>query len=188
MEVLFGAILLMGVAYLMLMILSGIGHSTDFGVDGLMHDLHLDALFGLDMDGAGEATGIGCSVIAAFMAGFGAVGLTATRLGWPVLIVLIVSLGLGYLLAFAVARFMRFVMASQSTERFSIQELVGVNARVTINTPSGETGEVMIESGQMLKFAVREINGAELKRGDVVTIVDVDGTQLRVKKKQQETF
>lgn len=185
MEFIFGAMLVFGVGYLLLMIIGGIGNATDFGIDGIFHDLHLDALFALDADTTGEITGIGCSVIAAFAAGFGAVGLTATRLGWNTIIALVISLMLGYLLAFAVSRFMVFVMASQSTERFSSQDLIGFSARVTINTASGQTSEVMVEEGQTLKYAAKEINGAELKRGDIVQIVDVEGTFLRVKKKSE---
>lgn len=183
MEFIFGAMLVFGVGYMFLMIVGGIGSSTDFGVDGIFHDLHLDALFGLDADTSGEITGIGCSVIAAFAAGFGAVGLTATRMGWNVFVGLGLALLMGYLLGLAVTRFMQVVMASQSTERFSSQDLIGFSARVTINTPPGQTSEVMVEEGQMLKYAAKEINGAELKRGDIVQIVDVEGTHLRVKKK-----
>jgi len=181
-EFIYGAMLVIGGGYLVLMIVGGLGQVSDFGLDGIFHDLHLDALFGLNSEAGAEFTGVGCSVLSAFLAGFGAVGLTGTRLGWNPLVGIIVALALGYLLAFGVTRTLAFVMASQSTERFSSRDLIGLSARVTINTAPGQTTEVMIEEGQTLRYAAREVNNAELKRGDIVRVVDVDGNQLRVQK------
>lgn len=185
MEIVYGVLLFVGVGYLILMTLSGLGESFDFGMDGAFRSLKLDTAFGLgdlSANGAAELKGVGCGVLAAFMAGFGGIGFTATRAGWPALVALVVAIAVGYVLGFAVARLMRVAILSQSTERFSSQDLIGHSARVTIHTPPGATGEAMIEDGQVVRYAIREVNGVELNRGDLVVIVAVEGNQLRVRK------
>jgi membrane-bound ClpP family serine protease len=183
MEFIYIASLVFGVGYLLLIILGGLEESLDFGVDGAMASSGVDGFFGLDLE-AGEATGLGCSVIAAFLAGFGAVGLTLVQTGAGTILSLAASVALGYLLARGVGSVMKYVIAQQHTESFSAQSLIGSSARVTINSGPGETGEVIIEEGQTLKYPVKEIGGAALQRGDIVEIVDVVDRFLHVKKKR----
>jgi membrane protein implicated in regulation of membrane protease activity len=180
----FGALMLLGVLYLLLMIFSGLGHAIDMDVDGALDKSGLSAVFGLDKTAADEASGLGCSVIAAFLAGFGAVGLTGTLLDWPLPLILIAALVVGVLLGRGVARALRFVYAQQSTAVYANEELIGQFARVTINSAAGKTGEALVEGDHILKFPIREVGGAELRRGDTVEIVDVQGRFLLVKKKR----
>ncbi|MEO0563468.1 MAG: hypothetical protein AAF125_15265, partial [Chloroflexota bacterium] len=65
---------------------------------------------------------------------------------------------------------------------FSVNDLVGMTARATINSDAGKTGEVMVEVGRMVKYPVREVNNQPLARGDEVRILAVDGRYLEVEK------
>lgn len=184
MELLFLGIMLMGLLYLLLMIFSGMGQVADFGIDGVLESTGLDTLFGLDAGDAGEASGLGCSVIAAFLAGFGAVGLVGSLLNWSLLLIIVGAFVFGLLVGRLVVRTLRFVYNQQSTDVYSVQDLIGSSGHITINSGAGQTGEVLIESGQILKYPVKEVNGAELKRGDTVEVVAVQGRFLHVKKKR----
>ncbi|MBI5671067.1 MAG: hypothetical protein HZC41_23985 [Chloroflexi bacterium] len=182
MALVFGLIMLVGIVYLLLMIVGGIGDA--FNVDGALESSGLDAIFGLDSPDVSEVSGLGCSVIAAFLAGFGAVGLTGTLAGWNTVVILGVALAFGYALGRGVTALLGYVKAQQSSRVFSSQDLVGMPARVTIDSPAGKTGEVLIEGEQILKYPVKEINGAALKRGDIVEVTEIEGRFLHVKKKR----
>lgn len=184
MEIIFGIIMLVGLAYLLLMIAGGGGESLDLGMDGVLESSPLGGLFGLESPDAGEAGGLGCGVIAAFLAGFGAVGLTGTLAGWNALVILGAALAFGLVLGRLVIGLLRFVIAQQGTRVFSSDDLIGLSGRVTIDSPAGKTGEVILEGEQVLKYPVKEVNDAPLKRGDIVEVVDIDGRFLRVKKKR----
>ena len=184
MELLFSGIMVLGLLYLLLMIFSGLGHVADFGIEGALEGTGIDMLLGLDTAEAGEVSGLGCSVIAAFLAGFGAVGLVGTLLNWSLLLIVLSAAAFGLLVGRMVVRILRFVYNQQSTDVTSVEELVGSSGRVTINSTAGQTSEVMIESGQILKYPIKEVNGAELKRGDTVEVVAVQGRFLHVKKKR----
>jgi membrane protein implicated in regulation of membrane protease activity len=139
---------------------------------------------GLDL-GIGNADGqFGCSVVAAFMAGFGAIGLLGTLSGWN----LYATIGLALVIGLITGRFLmtvlRFVMNQESTTVVSNDTLIGMSARITINSPAGHTGEAIVEEQYVQKFPVKEMNGAELRRGDVVEIVNVSDGTLYVKKKR----
>ncbi len=186
MEILYTLFLILGLGYLLLTIFGGLGDALDLGMDGAMESVGLDTLFGLDFSadsGMGEATGLGCSVLAAFMAGFGVLGLVGASAGWNPLLVIGGSVVGGWIMGRGFATVMRYVLAGQSTEGYSSDSLIGLSARVTINTDAGRTGEVMVNIGEQIKYAAREINDAPMQRGDVVEIVDVVGHVLHVKKK-----
>lgn len=169
--------MLAGLAYLLLMIMGILNDTPD--VDGVFEDNALGALFGV-----GDAEGLGCSVIAAFMAGFGAVGLTGTLAGWNILIIFVSALVFGVILGRMVTTILRFVYNQQSTSVYSASDLIGMSARVTIDSPPGKTGEAIVEHGEVLKYSIQEINGAELRRGDIVEILEASGHVLKVKKKR----
>ncbi|MEQ8674020.1 MAG: hypothetical protein RLP44_24735 [Aggregatilineales bacterium] len=183
MEIIFGGIMLVGVLYLLLMIFGGIGDAFDFGVDGALESVGLDGVFGLGGADVGDASGLGCSVLAAFLAGFGAMGLTGVSAGWSLPIMIALALVVGWGMARVVVVVMRYVLAQQSTEIYTIESTIGKSARVTIDSPAGKTGEVMIEDAHVMKYPVQEIDGRALKRGDLVEVVDISGRFLRVKKK-----
>lgn len=158
----FGAITLAGVLYFI--------YSLFFGGD-------LDGVDG----GDGEFT---LMVAAAFAAGFGAVGLLGTLSGWALLTTLAVALVIGLVMGRAVLSVLRYVMRQQSTNVGHIDRLVGASARVTIEAPEGAISEAMVEGEYIQKYAIKEVNGAALHRGDVVEIVNADGSVLYVKKKR----
>jgi membrane protein implicated in regulation of membrane protease activity len=178
METFFIIILGLGALYLLLMIFSGLGDSLDININT---DLS-------GTDSLGEATGIGLNVIASFMVAFGAIGLSGTLAGWHIGVSLVTATIIGYFVARLLSRFIRFIYAQQSDTIESSQRLVGMMARVTINSPAGKTGEAIIEGDQHItKYAVREINNAPLERGDRVQVVSLDGRMLSVKKKCPQT-
>lgn len=183
MEIIFGMMLVFGVGYLLLMIVGGLGEMSDFGVDGVFDSLGLDAVFGFEVGDAAEASGLGCSVIAAFLAGAGAVGLTAALSGWSFLESLVAALVSGFVLARVTVAVMRFFYRQQSDSiHFSARDLVGQSGRVTIDSAPGTTGEIMLDYGEIAKYPVKETDNQALRRGDVVEIIGVEGRFLRVRK------
>jgi membrane protein implicated in regulation of membrane protease activity len=163
----FGAITLAGVLYFI--------YSLFFGGDGI--------------DGAdiGDASGDGnftLMVAAAFASAFGAVGLLGTLSGWAMLTTLAFALIFGLVIGRGVLSVLRFVMRQQSTSVAHVDGLIGSSARVTIETPEGAISEAMVEGEYVQKYAIKEINGAPLHRGDLVEVVDADGSVLFVKKKR----
>lgn len=171
MELIFAALMIAGLAYLLLMII-GLGDIVDIDVDGI------GDVFG------GDATGFGCGVIAAFLAAFGATGLTGMALGLSIPLIIVLALIVGYALGRIVLLVLKYVYAQQSGEVEPLERLIGTSARVTLDAETGSTGEILVESDEVARYPVREINNAELKRGDIVEIVDVQGRYLRVKKKR----
>lgn len=177
MEVFFAIILGIGALYLLLLIFTGAGDALD-----------LDFNLGDGTDSLGEAAGISLNVIASFMVAFGAVGLSGTLAGWNPILILALATVIGYIIARILSRFIRFIYAQQSDTVESSQRLVGMMARITINSPAGKTGEAIIEGDQHItKYAVREVNNAPLQRGDRVQIMSLDGRLLNVKKKHAFT-
>jgi membrane-bound ClpP family serine protease len=139
-----------------------------------------DEIGGLEGDSEFSLT-----IIAAFAAVFGAMGLLGTLSGWNVLVTLVVALIVGFVAGRGVFAVLRFVMRQQSEDNVEkIDDLIGKSARVTIDSPAGATGEAMVEANYVMKYAVKEINGAALQRGDAVEVVDTAAGILYVKKKR----
>lgn len=183
MTIFFGAILIFGMLYLLLMIFGGMGDALDFGVDGALDGTGVDVIFGIDSVEADAGDGnLGCNVIAAFLAGFGAVGLTGSLMGWNPVAITVVALASGWIFGRVVAIFLRYVYRQQYTDAFTIEDLIGETGRITIESAAGKTGEVIIEKGQIYKYPVKEINGEALHRGDNVLVISVDGRYLNVKR------
>ncbi len=203
MALFFGILMGIGLLYLLLVIVGGLGDV--FNLDGTLESLGLGGLFGIEgLDGVddlsgladaadaadaadvtsagGEAEGIGCMVLSAFMAMFGAVGLVGTISGRPLWITLLVGVVISYAVARSVAELLKYVFRQQDNDAFSMTDLIGMTARSTINADAGTTGEVMLELGRVLKYPVREVNGATLSRGDEVRVVGLDGRYLQVEK------
>jgi membrane protein implicated in regulation of membrane protease activity len=197
MALFFGTLMGIGLLYLLLVIAGGLGDV--FNLDGTLESMGLGGLFGIDdlsgiadaadaadaadvTSAGGEAEGIGCMVLSAFMAMFGAVGLVGTLTGRPLWITLIVGVVMSYAVARSVAELLKYVFRQQDNDAFSMNDLIGMTARSTIKADAGTTGEVMVELGRVLKFPVREVNGAALARGDQVVVVGVDGRFLEVEK------
>ena len=135
-------------------------------------------------DGMGDSE-FGLMLGAAFAAGFGAFGLLGTLSGWSLPVTLLTAAVFGYALGKFAMWVLGAVMRQQTTGSIqSMQVLVGLSGRVTIDSPAGKTGEVMLEGGaHVTRSAVKEVNGAALKRGDLVQVVSVESGLLYVKKK-----
>ncbi|MBN1284188.1 MAG: NfeD family protein [Anaerolineae bacterium] len=194
MSAVFGIIMAVGLLYFLMSIFSGGLFDLGDMFDGLDLDLpdFLDFLSGagaLDaadaadgVDLAGEARGFGCTAIAAFMASFGALGLVGVSLEWTPLQTLLVALAIGAVVAWGVARVLKWVLRQQSTGVLTRRDLVGKTARVTVNTPAGQTGEALVEGAARVKYPVKEVDGLELNKGDRVIVVGMDGGRLEVRK------
>lgn len=140
--------------------------------------------FGDLADGAGDSE-FGIMLIAAFCAGFGAFGLLGTLSKWSLPLTVVTSLLVGYLMGKAGSSVLRFVLRQQTKDSIPVlHDLVGMAARVTIDSAAGKTGEAMLEgAAHIMRSAVKEVNGEALKRGDVVQVVSVESGLLYVKKK-----
>lgn len=163
-SVIFAAFTLFGVGYFLFVIFFG-----DFGdVDVGFSDGEFSVL-----------------LIAGFSAGFGSLGLLGTLSGWSLPLTVLLALGFGYLFGKAGTMILRYVMRQQTKDSIpQMRNLVGMSARVTIDSAEGKTGEVMLEeSAYVTRSAAKEVNGMALKRGDIVQIVSVESGLLYVKKK-----
>jgi membrane-bound ClpP family serine protease len=158
----FGAITLAGLIYFVFSLLGGDQGIGDFG----------------DADG-----GFGGMIGAAFLAVFGVIGLLGTLSGWNLIVTLIAAIVIGVLMGRLVMAILRLVM-NQQTPSIAPEDLVGMIARVTIDTPAGKTGEAIMDSPHVTKFPVRETSGAALKRGDQVEVIDFNSGILYVKRKR----
>ncbi|HLA44257.1 MAG TPA: hypothetical protein VJZ27_12515 [Aggregatilineales bacterium] len=183
---LFASVMLVGVIYMLVSLI--FGELIDFDGDfDLAPDLDLDVdASGLDLNthtsAAGEGFNIGCASVAAFLASFGAMGLVGTLSGVSLIGSLAGATVLGLLIGRLAMAAIAYLKTQESTRVSSERELIGRIARVTINSPAGKVGEVMIEAEQLLKFPVKEIHDAALHRGDTVNIIDISGGTLLVEK------
>jgi membrane-bound ClpP family serine protease len=159
----FGAITLAGLIYFAFSLVGG----GDQSIGG----------FG-DTDG-----GFGCMILAAFLSVFGVIGLLGTLSGWNLILTLVAAIAIGLLIGRLIMAILRFVM-NQQTPTIVSEDLIGMIARVTIDTPAGKTGEAIMDNPHVSKFPVRETSGAELKRGDQVEVVDFSSGILYVKRKR----
>jgi len=210
MAIFFGVIMVAGLLYLLSVIFGGLGEVLDFNIDGTLESMGLGAVFGIDgvldgvdgaldgVDGAldgidgmdaanasdasSDAQGIGCLTISAFMSMFGAIGLVGTLSGRSLWLILLVGIILSYVMARIVAEVMKYVYRQQGNSAYTTNELIGKTATATIGAQPGKTGEVMIEAGRLLKYPVKEVNQAPLKRGDQVVVLAVEGRYLKVEK------
>lgn len=176
MAIFFGLIMTAGVVYLLASLVLGGLDFGDFGGD-------LDVDVDVDTDvGDGDVKGIGCNVIAAFLSGAGFMGLFGSVSGWNPILTVLVSLLVGLLLSRIVVRVMRFVWSRQSNEILTKSNLIGLRARVTVNTPAGKIGEALVEEYERIKYPMKHIVDEALQKGDTVEIVDVIGGRLHVQK------
>ncbi len=169
----FAAIMTVGVLYLLLSLIFG----------GLVEGLDIDTDVDVHVDSGAEVRGIGCGAIAAFLAGFGSVGLFGSLSGWHIIVSIIVSLFFGVLLSRVVIAVLRFVVKQESTDLLKTSDIVGSFARITVNTPAGKKGEALLEGRELIKYPVKNLNDTPLKKGDYVEVMEVSGGTLYVKKK-----
>ena len=174
----FIAIMTLGVTYLLISIVLGglIDIDADVDIDG--------GLDGMDATES-ETRGLGCSVISAFLAGFGSVGLLGTWSGFPLIINIIAGIIFGLVLGKSFTVVLRYVLRQQSNDLITTRSLIGSRARITVNIPAGQTGEALVESESVIKYATKAVDDdVELKKGDYVEIIDVHDGRIFVKKKR----
>lgn len=156
--------------------------SLFFGGD-LLGEVDLGIDLGIDLGdiGGGDDGTFGCTIIAAFAAGFGVVGWLGSLQDWNLLTTLLFAGVFGLVMGRVVASLLRFVMSQQS-EGIGPQNLLGLQARILIDIPAGRTGEAIIDDVSVEKYAVRAVDDRPLSRGDRVTVVDVSDGVLVVQK------
>jgi membrane protein implicated in regulation of membrane protease activity len=164
----FGAITLVGVLYF--------AYNIIFG--GL-----IDADVDLSLDTDGDAN-FGTTVVAAFLAAFGAFGLLGTLSSWSLPLTLGVAVIAGGLIGRAALAVLRMVVRQQSTVITGNDALIGSSGRVTIDAPPGATTQVMVEDKYVTTYAAREVDNHALNRGDHVEVVNIENGTLYVKKKR----
>lgn len=168
----FGGIAIAGTLYFVVSLLFGGDHS-------ILEALHIDFLDSIQ----GDDGGFGCIVIAAFAAIFGAMGLLGTLSDWNLIITLVAALAIGVLAARGTLLVLRFVLKQQSPGVQSV-DLIGISARVTINTPAGKMGEVMVEQDEIKKYPAKSEDGSAMQRGEIVLITANHGGILTVARRQ----
>jgi membrane-bound ClpP family serine protease len=189
----FAAIMAGGVTFLLISIFLGdfadLDADVDVDIGGIDVDGALDGLVGDIVGDADVAEGrnLGCMVIAAFLTGFGAMGLLGSLAEWSVLVSVLAGLAFGLIFGRSTAAVLRFVVRQESTDLLTTDKLVGAFARITINTPAGRIGEAIVEGESLIKYPVKAVSDdVELKKGDYVEIVEVRQGRLYVKKKRSE--
>jgi membrane protein implicated in regulation of membrane protease activity len=194
-DVLFSAMLALGTVYILaILLLGGLGDVADVNAD-----IDTDFDFGADADvdfsgdtGAvdvetgdtdtDEALGISLNVLAAFSVGVGAMGLVASLNDWSVLLTLLASLLFGLLLGRFFQVSMGWLIRQQGGDVRSSVSLIGLKARVTVDTPAGSLGEALIEEPERMKYTIQHLQDAPLNKGDTVQVVEVEGSRLKVRR------
>ena len=135
--------------------------------------------FGLEIGGTSVTP-----LLLGFVAMFGAGGLLATQVfnihgGQAALVASVFGI-VGAGLAGGLFAWLR---RSESAEPFSLKDLVGESAYVSVGIPAGRYGTVMVHAeGQAHEFAAT--SGAEVPSGSTVQVVGVAGTGLIVEAAQ----
>ena len=171
----FGAFFAAGLTFLLFSIF--FGEAADLSDGG-------DAGAALSGDAA-ELQNLGCTAISAFLVGFGSIGLLGTLAGWSLIVSILGGIAMGLLFGRLTQTVMRFVLRQQSSDLLTTESLIGTQARITVDTPAGQTGEALVEGDSFIKYAVRAANDEiALKKGDYVEIVNVENGRIYVKKKR----
>jgi len=127
------------------------------------------------------------TIIASFLAGFGAVGLVLQKgYGWDALSALPAAGGGVVLAGVFKAVFNKLALAASGSSHAAVRDLIGSEAEVT--TPIGEhaPGEIAyVLSGARFSRSARSADGKPIGRGTKVTIEAIDGNQTYVLKADQ---
>ncbi len=163
-----------GAAYSILSLLLG-GHSADHG--------GVDHAHGSDSDLPSPLNPI---VIASAVTAFGAVGLIS-KLAFKMGDLLSSVFALGFAGMVGAAIFfgiVKLMYGSQSDSTFSQNDLVGMDAEVTIPIPYKGMGEIVCSiNGTRYNMAARDAEGGEIQRGEPVKIKEIAGNTAVVGKK-----
>jgi len=184
----FGIVAVVGAGFLLLSEFVGevaeVSGDIMEGLDGMLEgvgiDLIPDALWDHE---TGGIKGIGCSSIAAFMTGFGAVGLISSINDDPAFVSILWGLFAGVSLGVIYIGVTTFIARQQSNSIIQVSDIIGLKGSATIDSKAGEIGQVaVVIRGTMKAYPAVEENGAELHRNDPVTITKLQGGRLYVKK------
>lgn len=163
-----------GAAYSIFSLLLG-GHSADHG--------GVDHVHGADSDLPSPLNPI---VIASAVTAFGAVGLIS-KLAFKMGDLLSSVFALGFAGIVGAAIFfgiVKLMYGSQSDSTFSQNDLVGMDAEVTIPIPCKGMGEIACSvNGTRYSMAARDAEGGEIQRGEPVKIKEIAGNTAVVGKK-----
>jgi hypothetical protein len=154
---------------------------------GLAGDVDVPDLDVGDLDafdvGSVEVSPISPITIATFITAFGAVGIVSRQLfevSGPVSL-LLSTLG-GLLLSGVMFLFYsRFLIGSQGSSEVRVSQLVGLTAEVTAPIPEDGVGEIaLVAQGSRVTYPARSSQGISIKRGALVVIDQMLGTQALV--------
>jgi membrane protein implicated in regulation of membrane protease activity len=164
-DLVFGGCLLIGGGLLLLTLI------FDDLLGGFLNAFH----FGLDLGGVSPTP-----VLLGFVAMFGVGGLLGIHgLGIGVGLATLVGVVAGVIGAAVVLAAFRFLRQSESTDTFSLQDMVGSTGRVSVAIPANRFGSVLISfagaSHNMTATADEEIPA-----GHMVKVVAIAGTNLVV--------
>jgi len=164
-DLVFGGCLLIGGGLLLLTLI------FDDLLGGFLNALH----FGLDFGGVSPTP-----VLLGFVAMFGVGGLLGVHgFGIGVGLATLVGVVAGVMGAAVVLAAFRFLRQSESTDTFSLQDMVGSTARVSVGIPANHFGTVLI-SFAGASHNMTATADIEIPAGRVVKVIAVAGNNLVV--------
>jgi len=164
-DLVFGGCLLIGGGLLLLTLI------FDDLLGGFLNAFH----FGLDLGGVSPTP-----VLLGFVAMFGVGGLLGIQgLGIGVGLATLVGVVAGVIGAAVVLAAFRFLRQSESTDTFSLQDMVGSTGRVSVAIPANRFGSVLI-SFAGASHNMTATADAEIPAGRMVKVVAIAGTNLVV--------
>lgn len=163
----------------------GDSESSSYGLDGSGHG-------SATVDAAGGAafhfplfSPRALATLLASIGGYGLIGLHGLRLqgNGSLLLALPAAFVTTYAITYVGWRVMR---GSQGTSVIRLRELSGALAEVTTPIPAGGLGEVAaMVAGQRYSSPAREMDGKEVPRGTLVTVVNLIGSTLVVRTRER---
>jgi len=164
-DLVFGGCLLIGGGLLLLTLI------FDDLLGGFLNAFH----FGLDLGGVSPTP-----VLLGFVAMFGVGGLLGIHgLGIGVGLATLVGVVAGAIGAGVVLAAFRFLRQAESTDTFSLEDMVGSTGRVSVSIPANHFGSVLI-SFAGASHNMTATADVEIPAGRVVKVVAIAGTNLVV--------
>jgi len=147
----------------------------------------LSAIFDFFVDGPGSPISIfQPKLIAIFLTVMGGVGLILTN-SWasaPFTLILTISVFSGLFIAALLYRFVIIPLhRAQNTSAFDKQATIGIVAKIISPIPQGGYGKISYNiSGSTVTSPAKSEDGGEVKNGEAVTIVYIEGGTYFVRK------
>lgn len=186
MLIVFALSLLIGGGFIVAsMVFEGIGDTAGDllgGLDSLLEGIGVDLIPDTFLE-TKSSRGLGCSSMASFLAGFGAVGTGMTLMGANPWFALVFSLVGGVSVGFVYFLAMGYLLRQQSTTTLTESDFIGQSGHSTISVPAGAIGQVQLTvNGEVKSYPFREISDQPLVQGDLVGVVELKGSLLICKK------